>query len=194
MLDARSIYRQVTRAIFDFSPEQQKNIAAIVWLYRDQPGRFLRLVEDYLAQALVEGQATAGPLAAFEEALGKLADLAGPFATEARDPDPIAETWGKLTSTQTTLSAGIKAFTTEVAAKATDWARGKSGATRENTALHAAREGLHDVAERCRDLTKQIDLAAKLAGRAVRHRGEGAARAAVGSLGQYGHQQDAKDA
>ena len=33
--------------------------------------------------------------------------------------------------------------------------------------LHAAREGLHDMAERCRDLTKQIDLAAKLAGRAV---------------------------
>ena len=29
------------------------------------------------------------------------------------------------------------------------------------------REGLRDMAERCRDLTKQIDLAAKLAGRAV---------------------------
>ena len=29
MLDARNIYRKVSRAIFDFSPEQQKNIAAI---------------------------------------------------------------------------------------------------------------------------------------------------------------------
>ena len=37
MLDARNIYRQVSRAIVDFSPEQQKNIAAIVWLYRGQP-------------------------------------------------------------------------------------------------------------------------------------------------------------
>ena len=46
-------------------------------------------------------------------------------------------------------------------------ARRGNGATRDNVALHAAREGLHDVAERCRDLTKQIDLAAKLAGRAV---------------------------
>ena len=36
MLDARNIYRKVTRAIFDFSPEQQKNIAAIIWLYRGQ--------------------------------------------------------------------------------------------------------------------------------------------------------------
>ena len=72
MLDARNIYRKVTRAIFDFSPEQQKNIAAIVWLYRGQPERFLSLVEDYLAQAIAEGQATAQTLKAFEEALRKL--------------------------------------------------------------------------------------------------------------------------
>ena len=42
MLDARNIYRKVTRAIFDFSLEQQKNIAAIVWLYRGQSERFLK--------------------------------------------------------------------------------------------------------------------------------------------------------
>ena len=28
MLDARNIYRKVTRKIYDFQPEQQKNIAA----------------------------------------------------------------------------------------------------------------------------------------------------------------------
>ena len=76
MLDARSIYRKVTRAIFDFSPEQQKNIAAIVWLYRGQSERFLRLVESYLAQAVAEGQATAQPLRVFEEAL-RQADRSG---------------------------------------------------------------------------------------------------------------------
>ena len=43
MLDARSVYRQVTRKIFDFSPEQMHNLAAIVWLYRGQQGRFLGL-------------------------------------------------------------------------------------------------------------------------------------------------------
>src|SRR4249919_2976529 len=40
MFDARNIYRNVSRAICDFSPEQQKNIAAIIWLYRDQFERF----------------------------------------------------------------------------------------------------------------------------------------------------------
>ena len=63
MLDARSIHREITRAIYDFSPEQQRNIAAIVWLYRGQSDRFLKLVESYLAQAVTKGEATAPPLA-----------------------------------------------------------------------------------------------------------------------------------
>ena len=167
MLDVRSIHRKVTRAIFDFSPEQQMNIAAIVWLYRGQSERFFSLVEGYLAQAVAEGQATAEPLSAFEKALDKLIDLAEPFATEARDPDPMAETWEELTSSQATLSAGIEAFAAEVAARAADWQQSENGATRDNAALHVAREGLHDIAERCRALTKQIDLEAKLAGRTV---------------------------
>lgn len=167
MLDARNIYRKVTRAVFDFSPEQQKNIAAIVWLYRGQSERFLELVESYLAHAVAEGQAAAEPLAGFDEVLGKLVDLAEPFMTEVREPDPLAETWEELTSAQATVSADIEAFASEVAARAADWGKGGNDATRDNAALHAAREALHDMAERCRDLTKQIDLAAKLAGRAV---------------------------
>ena len=168
MLDARNMYRKVSRAIFDFSPEQQKNITAIVWLYRGRSDRFLRLVESYLAQALVKGQATAEPLSAFEEALGKLIDLSRPFANEERDPDPMAETWEELTFMRDTLlSADIEAFAAEVAARAADWERSENGATRDNAALHAARDGLHDIAERCRGLTKQIDQAATLAGRAI---------------------------
>ena len=167
MLDARNIYRKVSRAIFDFSPEQQKNIAAIVWLYRGQSERFLKLVESYLACAVAEGQTTAEPLSAFDEALGKLIGLAEPFTSESRDPDPLEETWAELTSTQATLSADIEAFAAEVAARAADLEQRRNGARRENASLHATREGLHDMAERCRDLTKQIDLAAKLVGRAV---------------------------
>jgi len=35
MLDARGVYRKVTRKIFDFSPEQLQNLLSIVWLYRN---------------------------------------------------------------------------------------------------------------------------------------------------------------
>ena len=167
MLDARNIYRKVSRAIYDFSPEQQKNIAAIVWLYRGQSDRFLKLLESYLACAVEEGLATSEPLSALVGALGKLRVLIEPFATEPREPDPMAETWEELISAQAALLADVEAFVSEVAAKGSDWEMGGSGAARGNAALHAAREGLHHVAERCRDLVKQIDLAAKLAGRAV---------------------------
>ena len=167
MLDARNIHRKVSRAIFDFSREQQKNIAAIVWLYRGQSERFLGLVESYLAQAIAEGEATALPLRAFEEALGKQIDLAEPFATEVRDPDPMVETWEELISARATLFVDINAFAAEVSTWAVGWEQCGNGATRDNPTLHAARKSLHDMAARCQDLTKQIDLAAKLAGRAV---------------------------
>ena len=108
MLDTRNIYRKVSRAIFDFSPEQQKNIAAIIWLYRGQAERFLKLVESYLAQAVAEGRATAEPLTKFEEALGKLIDLAKPLASEVREPDPMAESWVELTSTNPPCRAFLR--------------------------------------------------------------------------------------
>ena len=194
MLDARNVYRKVTRAIFDFSPEQQKNIAAIVWLYRGQTERFLELVEAYLAQAIAEGQATDEPLETFEEALGALIDLAQPFATQRRDPDPLAETWEELTSAQATLSADIEAFGGEVAARVADWAKGGNGPGRDNASLHAAREGLHDLSQRCRD-SDQANRSRRKARRACgQHRGEGTRCAGVRSLGQRGHQQGAQSA
>ena len=167
MLDARNVYRKVSRAIYDFSPEQQKNITAIVWLYRKQSDRFLNLVESYLAQAVAEGQATDRPLEIFEEALGKLIDLAKAFATEKHESNPLAEIWKELTSAQAMLSVDIEALAAEVAARAANWNEGGNDGMRDNAALHAAREGLRDMAERCRDLTNRLDLAAKLAGRAV---------------------------
>ena len=167
MLDARNIYRKISRAIFDFSPEQQKNIAAIVWLYRGQTNRFLELVENYLAQAIENGQATAEPLEIFQAAFGKLMDLAEPFATEKRDPDPLADAWEEFPSSQATLSNDIRALVEEVAVRATNWNESRLHGMPDNAALHAMRESQRDMTVRCRSLTKQIDLAAKLAGRVV---------------------------
>jgi type I restriction enzyme M protein len=55
MLDARHIYRKVTRKIYGFSPEQEQNLLAIVWLYRGQTNRFLDLVAGYCTRMLFEG-------------------------------------------------------------------------------------------------------------------------------------------
>ena len=151
---ARSRDRSATSA-----PEQQKNIAAIVWLYRGQQERFLKPVESYIAQAISEGEAATAPLEGFEEVLGKLIDLIEPFASIKRKDDPLAEPWDELTEGQATLAADNEAFAAEVAARVARWAR----TVRDNTRFAEARMALHPLADRCRDLTKQIDLAAKLA-------------------------------
>lgn len=57
MLDARNVYRKVTRKIYDFSPEQQQNLTAVVWLYGGQTDRFIELVKHYIDRSLMEAHA-----------------------------------------------------------------------------------------------------------------------------------------
>jgi type I restriction enzyme M protein len=163
MLDARSIFRKVSRSVCDFSPEQQKNIAAIVWLDRGQQDRFLKIVERYLSEAVELGAAAQNPLEVYEEVLDKLVNIIEPFAKAKREDDPLAEPWSELTGAQATLAADIEAFGKEAVAQAKAWVK----AARDNAGLNAARTGLHPLADRCRDLSKQVDLAAKLAGRVI---------------------------
>lgn len=54
MIDARHVFRKVTRKVYDFSPEQMRNLTAITWLYREQSDRFIALVQDYLETARTE--------------------------------------------------------------------------------------------------------------------------------------------
>jgi type I restriction enzyme M protein len=163
MLDASNIFHKVSRSVYDFSPEQQKNISAIVWLYRGQRDRFLKLVETYLERAVELAAVAQKPLDSFDETLAKLIDLMAPFAKAKRKDDPLAEPWDELTSVRATLAADIQTFGLEAAAQAKGW----PGVGRENIGLNAARVALHPLGERCRDLTRQIELAAKVAGRVV---------------------------
>jgi len=84
MLDARNIFRKVTRKIYDFSPEQMHNLAAIVWLYRGQQERFLGLVKAYLGQVLAESGAIPGALGPFAATLGELTGRFEAFATDRK--------------------------------------------------------------------------------------------------------------
>ncbi len=107
--------------------------------------------------------ARATPLAAVTQALDKLTGLGKPFATQPRDPDPLAETWKELAALRATLATDLQAFQAEVAARDKAWTQ----TARDNAGLHGARQALQPAADQCRDLTKQIDLAAKLTGRAL---------------------------
>lgn len=57
MIDARNVYRKVTRKINDFSPEQEKNLLAIVWLYRGETKRYKALLAEYRKNGQTEAAA-----------------------------------------------------------------------------------------------------------------------------------------
>jgi type I restriction enzyme M protein len=100
-------------------------------------------------------KAASGRISAFEDALDKLVALIETFAKLKRENDPLAEPWAELYGTRRTATEDIRAFHKETEVQATAW----PAAGRVNADLNAA--------DRCRDLTKQIDLAAKLAGRVI---------------------------
>ena len=79
-----NIYRKVSRAIFDFSPEQQKNMRRhCLALSRDSPVASSNSSRVTSPQAIREGQATAEPLGVFERAFGKLIGFSGTLCNRA---------------------------------------------------------------------------------------------------------------
>jgi len=119
MIDARNIYRKVTRKIYDWSSEQQQNLLAIVWLYRSQTGKYLDLVSGYCRRTLDEGTGcfstedesgeTTQPLPDFAAAIDALIDALQPFLDTLDDKAAHAEV-------QKGLAEALPAFHTDVEA------------------------------------------------------------------------------
>lgn len=145
MIDARNIHRKVTRKIFDFSPEQQQNLASIVWLYRGQTDRFLAVVQEYLETAFTQMQGC--DFAGFEKAL-KI--VSSSHKNEELD---------KLVAT---VTADITALCTNAKdAHATHW----DNAARDNESMKASSAVFDPVADQAKALVKEIDHLYKLATR-----------------------------
>ena len=122
MIDARNIYRQVTRKIYDFSPEHEKNILAIVHLYRGETERFLDLVSNYLQSILEESHAcfeindgeTIHPLPDFVNALTRLHDLIAPSLKTLPKNGQHAETRAEYDKARTAFTEAIEQFRTAI--------------------------------------------------------------------------------
>ncbi|MEA3301683.1 MAG: SAM-dependent DNA methyltransferase, partial [Pseudomonadota bacterium] len=171
MIDARNIYRKVTRKIYDFSPEQQQNLLAIVWLYRGQTDKYLDLISGYCRRTLDEGAgcfSTADengeairPLPDFEAALDVLNDTLQPFIGTLDDDSAHAEVQKELAEALPAFHADIKAFQQALTEQEAAWKQQKT----TNGNLKQTVERLAPLAESSRDLIKQTDLLYKLASR-----------------------------
>jgi len=173
MIDARNIYRKVTRKIYDFSPEQEKNILAIIWLYRGQVDKYLNLVAGYCHRMLDEGNACfrgknddgeeIKPLPAFTASLDALRDAIKPFLKTLPTDAAHAEVLKELEDALPLLKADVDAFKKAVAGEQAAWKKQET----TNGALKKAVERLSPIAETSRDLVKQTDLLYKLAFRLI---------------------------
>lgn len=171
MLDARNVYRKVTRKIYDFSPEQQANLAAIVWLCRGQQERFLKLVQSYISRTSTEAAAVNPALTIFESTLTAsraplltfMDSVKGIDALSAEKRQGLAEVmteWATAATAyavdRTALVDGLATFCNQV-----------SRPPQTNPEQHSARKTFDSLAESARGLVKQIDLLYKLAARSA---------------------------
>jgi type I restriction enzyme M protein len=114
MIDARNIFRKVTRKIYDFSPEQLQNILSIIWLYRGETKRFHDLVVNYISATLKEAVQSIDPAHNYETVFTKLNKELQPFlATLPKDLPAAtitAQAGGKQAETVKELADCLQAY------------------------------------------------------------------------------------
>ncbi|QFY89950.1 N-6 DNA methylase [Magnetovirga frankeli] len=183
MIDARNVYRKVTRKIFDFSPEQEQNLLTIVWLYRGETGRYLDLVAGYCQRMLAEGAACfdnvgAAPCGSPEIDKGEhggspLPDFIGALTTLRGAVEPFIKTLDvgaihesplqELDDAIPLFKADVDSFRKTISEQQAAWGTQKT----TNGELKKAVDRLATLAETSRDLVKQTDLLYKLACRLI---------------------------
>jgi len=163
MIDARGIYRKVTRKIYDFSPEQLKNLTSIVWLYRGQEDRFIALVAEHLANSISAAMHSIAPMTAFMTELIAIRDKIAPFFNSEATDESASQTFVELESFAATLGDDVAAFTTLASKIEKVWGAAK----RDNAALKALAKNVASGAEASHDLIRQIDYVAKCLSRSI---------------------------
>ncbi|MBI5955085.1 MAG: N-6 DNA methylase [Chloroflexi bacterium] len=167
MLDARNVYRKVTRKIYDFSPEQLQNLLSIFWLYRGEDRRFLDLVAGYLSQTLTEAQACTGEAAlpAYIAAVDELNKALQPFLkTIPADNDTVLAVVKEFTEAKATFERDVESFRKLTEKETAGW---EKQTARKAGDLVKATERLAQVAETSHDLVKNADLLYKLGSRVI---------------------------
>ena len=163
MLDARNIYRKVTRKIYDFSPEQEQNLLAIVWLYRGHTEKYLDLVAGYCRRMLDEGEGcftardddgkTIEPLPSFIATLEALREAVRPFLSTLPGNAPHAGVLKELEDAMPAFKGDVERFRNAVSGQRTAW----QGQKTTNGELKKAVDRLAPLAECSRDMIKQSD-------------------------------------
>ena len=159
MIDARGIFRRVTRKIYDFSPEQMRNVLAIVWLYHGEKQRYLDLVAGYCEQVVEEAAACLESANDLLESLAPLRAALAPFPERAEgEGGPAAEAAAKLDRAQADFCGEVDAFK--------DLLR-QGSPPGQPASLKQQIDALRPLADASHAVTKHTDTLYKVAGDAI---------------------------
>lgn len=174
MIDARNIFRIVNRRVRDFSDEQLQNLTAIVWLYRGQADRYLRLVRRYLEDTAKASEALPDALKALDAPLSTLTQImadwrqakAGATAADPEAAETLSSVLEERTGALGELGAGVKSDTAALASWR-KWLADTAGALDSNSTQKDAFARVAPVLPRLRALQKHVNEVHKLTMRAV---------------------------
>jgi len=174
MLDARNVYRKVTRKIYDFSPEQQQNLTAVVWLYRGDGERFVELVQRYIDKAIFEArycenseELACEPVPDFITQLGKLDQAFKPFMEKLEQDGISVEPYVDYLNAKGSVEGGWSAFQVLTNDLQKWWNENDYNDAASLLDFIDKDACLKDLSEQSRNLIKEIDLAYKLATRVI---------------------------
>lgn len=155
MLDLRDVYRKVSSSIHDFTPEQLRNIKAVVGLYRGHDDAFRSAMNSYL-QASAEGHA---------DAASAWSEMVKNSSLEAEnlvlDIAPESAEVAELKRLKKHLSHALKELTAEAKTRLQSDAVKKDKPRRERiqqfmAQLEKRAQTFHEAADRCLYFHKEM--------------------------------------
>ncbi|HKZ00524.1 MAG TPA: N-6 DNA methylase [Rhabdochlamydiaceae bacterium] len=161
MIDARNIYRKVTRKIYDFSPEQLQNILSIIWLYRGETKRFHDLAAGYISKSLEEAVQGIPLTQDYETVFGRLHKGLEPFLALLPKDGKQAETLRELAECLQAYKDNCRIFAKSAQEKSEWWKKV------ETQNLASLLKELELLSEENNKLIKEAELMYRLANRLI---------------------------
>ncbi|MBU4252371.1 MAG: type I restriction-modification system subunit M [Candidatus Omnitrophica bacterium] len=163
MIDARNVFRKVTRKIYDFSPEQLQNILSIIWLYRGENKRFHGLVVNYISATLNEGVKSIALEQDYVTVFAKLNKELQPFLATLAKGGKQAETVKELADCLKAYTSGSQAFAKLAQEKSAWWKK----QNKDSMKLTDTLKELDPFAEENNKLIKEAELMYRLFNRLI---------------------------
>ncbi|VEN72688.1 DNA methyltransferase [Candidatus Desulfarcum epimagneticum] len=167
MIDARSIYRKVTRKIYDFTPEQLNNITAIVWLYRGQTERFIELAQSYVDQTLIESHESVALSSEYVGVIDALHQAMSPFLDSLPDDGAQSDTHAEWLEIFAELSESIAGFEQLKNNAQKQWDEGRCSTATDLIKFIETDQVISGLGGKSRELIKPLDHSFKWISRLI---------------------------